>query len=230
MPCSMVWLRSRRAMRPRAHPVSACKLPREAGQRADAGDRLADLVVRRRGPGGDADDAPVAQPACRHRLFLGADRLVADRSGRGIHAVGVLDVIRAHALDCTSAARWQVLLELYPPDHDHHVERLLEQREHGVLPLLRRGADRVERAEVLGERRRAVAPLHAARGTPPRWRATRPRASSSGWRCPPAPGRARSRTRATPPWRTASASAATSPPCSMKSQTIRASAMLSTTR
>ena len=95
-------------------PVWARSSSRDAGLRADAGDRLADLVVRRRGAGGDADDRARrrASPSVR-RLGLGADRLVADRAGVGVDAVGVLDVERrARPCDWTSAARWQVLLEL----------------------------------------------------------------------------------------------------------------------
>ena len=49
-------------------------------------------------------------------LALRADRLVADRAAcPDLDAVGVLDVIRRHSLRLHSAARWQVLLELYPP-------------------------------------------------------------------------------------------------------------------
>src|SRR5258705_8583199 len=62
MPCSMVWLRSTKVMR-RGSPGLRAQLLRDAGQRADASDRLADLVVGRRRAGGDSDGAAVAEPA-----------------------------------------------------------------------------------------------------------------------------------------------------------------------
>src|SRR6267143_208221 len=46
-------------------------------------------------------------------------------------------------------------------DHDHQIERLGDQLEHGILPLLRRRADRVEGAEMLAEGLGAPAPRQA---------------------------------------------------------------------
>src|SRR5258705_115802 len=37
-------------------------------------------------------------------------------------------------------------------DHHHQIERLRDQVEHGILPLLRGGTDRVERPEMLADR------------------------------------------------------------------------------
>ena len=62
---------------------------------------------------------------------------------------------------------------------------------------------------MLGHGLVAVSPRHAAAGPPPRSPATRPRASSSGWRCPPAPDPARNRTPARPRLANRSRSAAT---------------------
>ena len=48
-------------------------------------------------------------------------------------------------------------------DHDHHVEvARVEHGEHRVLPILRGGTDRVERAEAMFELRIAVAVPHRA--------------------------------------------------------------------
>ena len=49
-----------------------------------------------------------------------------------------------------------------PADHDHEVEPLGDQLEHRVLPVLRRRANRVEAAEVVGQRRFPIASHHAA--------------------------------------------------------------------
>src|SRR5918994_3881943 len=64
----------------------------DSGGPADLRHRLADLVVRRRGPGGDPDDPGAVQPAIGRCFVLGSDRLVAHRAGDGVHRVGVLDV------------------------------------------------------------------------------------------------------------------------------------------
>src|SRR5258705_12561708 len=95
MPCSMVWLRSTKVMR-RGSPGLRAQLLRDAGQRADASDRLADLVVGRRGAGGDADDAAVPEPARGGELVLWANRLVAGRARHREQAFSVLDVEDVH--------------------------------------------------------------------------------------------------------------------------------------
>src|SRR5258705_10407700 len=61
MPCSMVWLRSTKVMR-RGSPGLRAQLLRDAGQRADEGDRLAALVVGRGGAAGAADALGVPPP------------------------------------------------------------------------------------------------------------------------------------------------------------------------
>ena len=97
----------------RAHPVcarSSSATPASAQMRAIVSPTLLFGVEA---PAVMPMTRPVAQPAGGGHLVLGADRLVADRPGRRVHAVGVLDVDRCgRPCDCTSAARWQVLLEL----------------------------------------------------------------------------------------------------------------------
>jgi hypothetical protein len=90
----------------------------------------------------------------------------------------VLDVIRRHALVAQGGERDRVA-RVESADHDHRRERLLEQREDGVLPLLRGAADGVEGAEVGGARLLAAA-VRWTDPPPRRSRATRAPASSSG--------------------------------------------------
>src|SRR5512141_2374297 len=123
MPCSMVWLRSTKVMR-RGSPGLRAQLLRDAGQRADASDRLADLVVGRRGAGGDADDAAAGEPIGGRGLVLGADRLVTDRPGRRVHAFGVLDVKGAHALRLHQRGEVAGVARVVAAHDHHHVERL----------------------------------------------------------------------------------------------------------
>ena len=74
-----------------------------------------------------------------------------DGARLGIDAARVLDVVRRHAL-VAQRGEGDRVARVEAADDDHRVERLLEQLEHGVLPLLRRAADRVERAKVGGAR------------------------------------------------------------------------------
>src|SRR3990170_3316871 len=67
-----------------------------AGAGADPGDRLTDLVVRRGGASGDPDPGDTFEPPRGLLLRLEAGRLVPHRSGGGIDAVGVLDVVGRH--------------------------------------------------------------------------------------------------------------------------------------
>ena len=103
------------------------------------------------------------------RLYL-ARRQVPDRAARRVHAGRVGHVERRHPLGAERGEGDRVA-RVVAAEHEHHVERLAEQLVHGVLPVLRRAADRVERAEV----RRAVLLAARARHRPPHLLADRER-------------------------------------------------------
>src|SRR5215210_7488713 len=118
MPCSIVWLRStKRAGGARRRDGSPAKdrlailLPRcpapllpdflskhslqvDTGNRADTGNGLPDLVVRRRGPGRNSDHLQLPQPLISGYLALCSDRLMPDRPGYDIDRVCILNVVR----------------------------------------------------------------------------------------------------------------------------------------
>src|SRR5258708_29115997 len=127
-----------------------CRFQHQPARREDARDRLAGLVVRAARPRGEPD-APRSLRGQPVRLRLLDVLYAGDSEMHGarvrIDAARVLDVIRRHALGAERSERDGVA-RVEAADHDHRIERLLEQREHGILPLLRRAADGVERAEV----------------------------------------------------------------------------------
>src|SRR5262245_57498830 len=77
-----------------------------------------------------------------------------------VDAGRVLDVVRS---DLFVADRGEMgrITRVVSADHDHEVERLGDQLEHGILPLLSRRADRIERAEVVGSGGIPPPPRHA---------------------------------------------------------------------
>ena len=119
-----------------------------------------------------------------------ADRPVPDLVGRD-QAGRVGDVERRHAV---GADPRQVAGVAAVVAADRRRIRssgsLVEQRDDGVLALLRRAADRVERAEARGQRRPRRSDRASPAGTSRRSPATRTSASSSGWRSRCARGRA----------------------------------------
>src|SRR6187397_2338691 len=142
-------------------PRGRLELGAEAQALAHPRDGLADLVVRRRRAGGEPDAGGSLEPLRRRLLVLAARWLMTHRARDGIDAVRVLDVEAAHPARLHQRGELAGVAGVVAA-HDHHqVERLLEQRAHGVLPVLRRRADGVERAEVLRERLGSVAALHA---------------------------------------------------------------------
>ena len=77
-----------------------------------------------------------------------ADGTVSNRPRRRrSRQLGILDVVRRHARGADRRQRDRVA-RVVSADDEHDVERLLEQRLDRVLTVLRRAADRVERAEV----------------------------------------------------------------------------------
>ena len=73
--------------------------------------------------------------------------------------LGVGHVERRHAL-VAERREGDRVARVVAADHEHHVERLEQQRVHRVLAVLRRAADRVEGAEVLGAIGVAPGPRH----------------------------------------------------------------------
>src|SRR5438309_1987700 len=125
-------------------------------------DRLADLVVRRRRAGRNANlERAIRQPPLPS-LFGGmrADRPIPDAAVRHIDAGRVLDVIRRDFL-IANGRKVRGVARVVSADHHHQVERLGDQFEHRVLTFLRRRTDRVEGSEVFSRRGGAPAPPHA---------------------------------------------------------------------
>jgi len=83
-----------------------------------------------------------------------------------------------------SAASEIVFARVVPTDHQHHVQRLREQRVHCILPVLCGAANRVEGPEVFGAVLGAVAAFHRPAHFFADSRAIRARASSSGLATP----------------------------------------------
>ncbi len=163
-------------------------------------------------------------------LRFGADRLVPDCAG-GRHPPLRHPRCGRRATPCcrTSAARWQVLLELYPPT--------TTIRSSGSCSNASTASCRSWVAEQMVSKERKCWSMDSARtagpcssAPPQRWPAIRRRAWWSGWPVLPGSGPARNRSRVTPPCRTGLPAERRSPPRSMKSQIIRASVMSSTTR
>ncbi len=86
---------------------------------------------------------------------------MADGPGRGIDAARVLDVKGANAFGVDQGGQMAGVARVVPADHDHHIQGLVDQLEDRVLPFLRRRADRVEGAEMIGKGGASVAALHA---------------------------------------------------------------------
>src|SRR6476620_5150552 len=151
MPCSIWWLTSMKWLTHLLTQLHPC-------DRADPYDGFAHLVVRGRGAGGDADSTRGTQPIIATGLRLGADRLVANRSGGYVDGVGVLDVKSGNAMLVYQCRKVTRVAGVVPAYHDHQVERLLKQGQDRVLPFLGGRADRVEGAEVLLQRVDSIAP------------------------------------------------------------------------
>ena len=159
-------------------------------------DRRADQVVRRRGARRQADRHRPGrgQPAGGGRLPssrpTGRCRISSATPGSRDRRCGTSGRDAAQM-----RARLAGVAAVVAADHDHQVDRLVaQQRDDGVLPILRGAADRVERLKVLGQRRRR----RSGRSSPPSEHladlaATRTSASSSGWRGRCAAGRGRDR-------------------------------------
>jgi len=120
--------------------------------RADSYDGFPHLVVRGRGAGGDPDSTRGTQPIVAAGLGLGADGLVANRSGGYVDGVGVLDVKSGDAMLMYQCGKVTGVAGVVPAYHDHQIERFLQQSQDRILPLLGRRADRVKGAEVLLQR------------------------------------------------------------------------------
>src|SRR6202011_4245855 len=81
-------------------------------------------------------------------FFLAAEGAVPDRARIGIDVLCVLDVEGADSLRTESRQRQRVA-GVVSADNNHHVERLAQQLNNGVLTLLSGAANRVERPEIL---------------------------------------------------------------------------------
>jgi len=99
------------------------------------------------------------EPLARHYLVRRSNRPVPNRSRFGVETGRVFHVIGGDARRTHRRERERVARVVAAHD-DHRIQRLLEQRGHRVLPILRGAADRIERAEVGGAIRRAVRTLH----------------------------------------------------------------------
>src|SRR6478609_236405 len=110
---------------------------------------LANLVIWGAGSGGDAnpDRLCVGKPIRGFCLFLGPEWAVANSAGSGIDVVGIFDVKGADTFRTESRQRESVA-RVVTPDDDHHIERLPQQLDDGVLALLGGAADRIESTEV----------------------------------------------------------------------------------
>ena len=143
------------------------------------------------------DNGPAGSQCCGRHLGLGARRPVANLGGRH-QTVGIGDVERG-TRRCTDPRQIARVAAVVSPDHDHEIDRrVAQQGDHGILAILRRTADRVERLEV-----RAPDPAHrTARSSRPstslRSRAIPTSASSSDSRGRCVADRGPDRTPATP--------------------------------
>ncbi len=127
----------------------------------DPRNRLPDLVVGGGGTRSDPDDPGVSQPIGSDCLRFRADRLMPNRSGGHVDGVGIFDVVGGNAMLVNQCRKMACVAGIVSADNDHHVQRLLQQRQHRVLAFLGGRADRVERPEVLGKRLGAVTTHHA---------------------------------------------------------------------
>src|SRR6266545_5369984 len=87
-------------------------------------------------------------------------RTMADAPILHVDARRVLDVVGGDLLVADGREMGRVA-RVVAADHDHQIERLGDQLEHGILPFLRRRTDRVESTEMLAEGFGAPAPRHA---------------------------------------------------------------------
>src|SRR5688500_9887215 len=125
---------------------------RDAARREDTGDGLADAIVWRARPGGHSDTyrSALRKPVGNRVLMMVlAGATVVDLAGHRVDAGRILDVIRGNALGAQHRERDRVA-GVEATDDYHRIERLVEQLEHRVLPVLRRRTDRVECPEVGG--------------------------------------------------------------------------------
>src|SRR5436190_21199648 len=135
---------------------------RGPAHRNDPLNRLANLVIRGRRPRRDANRQPaIRQPAFAPLLGgMSTDRAIADApivygdTGCILNVIG-RDFLVADGREVGRVAR------VVAADHDHEIERLGDELEHGVLPLLGRRTDRVEGAEMLPEGLGTPASRHA---------------------------------------------------------------------
>jgi hypothetical protein len=112
-------------------------------------------------PGGeaDADRSRDGEPVGGHGFTVVlARRPIADAPGRGVDRARGLHVVGRHALGAQRGER-DGIARVVAADDDHDVQRLREELAHGVLALLRRAADRVERPKILLASRRAARAL-----------------------------------------------------------------------
>ncbi len=87
------------------------------------------------------------KPVCRRHFGLRARGPVTDLESR-YQTVGVGDV-EGGARRCTNPRQITGIAAVISSDHDHQVDRsVVQQRDHGILAVLRRTANRVERLEV----------------------------------------------------------------------------------
>src|SRR3954463_1919774 len=157
MPCSMVWLRS--ISRSRLLPNRLLQIHPSYG--ADPGNGLTDFVVGSGGPRRNPEIPGVSQPAWSDRLRFGADWLVPNGAGGDVEPFRVLDVIRGYSVLIHQRGEMAGVTGIIASHHDHEIERLFQQGQHGILSLLGGRADGVEGPEMLLDFLRAVPPGHA---------------------------------------------------------------------
>ena len=181
-----------------------------SAKRSERLDHLPDDVVRasRRRPSGRPTTRPVGGSQSSAHHFGRRRPSTARRPGRCRISVRrqqarrIGDVVRPHARRRRSARGCTCCCCCSRrPRSSGRAARSSSSAIDGVLPLLRRAADRVERAEVRRERRPRRSGRASPRRTSRRSPATRSSASSSGWRS----RRARDRVSGSKPGETASA-------------------------
>ncbi len=149
-----------------------------------------DVRPTRRGPLAGSqplDSISPGAPTGLCRIMRGRDqaRRIGDVVGRHVLGADVREVARVAAVVAA--------------DDHHQVEPLVgQQADHGVLPILRGAADRVEGAVALATAPPRQSGRASPRGTSRRSRSTRTSASSSGWPARCGPGRRRDRSPARP--------------------------------
>src|ERR687893_1630791 len=149
-------------------PVRSWRSAKASGQRdfgreilrfEDAPDGEPYLGVGRRGSGGQTDPyRPVGEPAffldLLARVEWGAGGLVPDHAP--VYAIAARDVVAPRDPLLGDDRQVVRIRGVVSSDRDHHVQRMLQQLEERILPVLRRRADGVEELEVLFEAVRPV--------------------------------------------------------------------------